>query len=48
VDEPMPLSPRLIAGLSSSASAGAIGCTSGRDALEFGALDFGALTGFFG
>ena len=44
VPEPMPLSPRLIAGLSSSASAGPIGCTSGRD----GALDFGVLTGFFG
>ncbi len=34
VEEPMPLSPRLIAGLSSSASAGPIGCTSGRDALS--------------
>jgi hypothetical protein len=44
----MPLSPRLIAGLSSSASAGPIGCTSGLDALEFGALDFGVLEGFFG
>jgi hypothetical protein len=43
VPEPMPASPRLIAGLSSSASAGPIGCTSGRDALEFGALEFGAL-----
>jgi hypothetical protein len=43
VPEPMPASPRLIAGLSSSASAGPIGCTSGRDALEFGVLDFGAL-----
>src|SRR5450755_5021206 len=48
VDEPRPLSPRLIAGLSSSASAGPIGCTSCRDALEFGALDFGVLTGFLG
>jgi hypothetical protein len=48
VDEPMPLSPRLIAGLSSSASAGPIGCTSGLDALEFGVFDFGVLTGFFG
>jgi hypothetical protein len=37
----MPASPRLIAGLSSSASAGPIGCTSGRDALEPGALKFG-------
>jgi hypothetical protein len=48
VDEPMPLSPRLIAGLSSSAKAGPIGCTSGRDALELGALDFGVFAGFFG
>jgi hypothetical protein len=48
VDEPRPLSPRLIAGLSSSASAGPIGCTSGRDALEFGAFDFGVFRGFFG
>ena len=58
VPEPRPLSPRLIAGLSSSASAGPIGCTSGRCALDFGALDFGALdfiasdfgafAGFFG
>jgi hypothetical protein len=52
VEEPMPLSPRLIAGLSSSASAGPIGCTSGlealEDALEFGAFDFGVLPGFFG
>ena len=43
VDEPMPLSPRLIAGFNSSASAGPIGCTSGRDALELGALELGAL-----
>jgi hypothetical protein len=48
VDEPMPLSPRLIAGLSSSASAGPIGCTSGLDALELGAFDFGVLRGFLG
>ena len=48
VPEPMPASPRLIAGLSSSASAGAIGCTSGREALELGAFDFGVLPGFFG
>jgi len=48
VDEPMPLSPRLIAGLSSSASAGPIGCTSGLDPLEFGAFDFGDLPGFLG
>jgi hypothetical protein len=48
VDEPRPLSPRLIAGFNNSASADPIGCTSGRDALEFGALDFGVLTGFFG
>jgi hypothetical protein len=48
VDEPMPLSPRLIAGLSNSASAGPIGCTSGLDALELGVFDFGVLTGFFG
>jgi hypothetical protein len=38
----------LIAGLSNSASAGPIGCTSGRDALEFGAFDFGVLRGFLG
>jgi hypothetical protein len=44
----MPLSPRLIAGLSNSASAGAIGCTSGLDALEFGALDLGDLPDFSG
>ena len=53
VDEPIPLSPRLIAGLSSSASAGPIGCTSGLDALETGDLEPGAfdlvdLPGFFG
>jgi hypothetical protein len=52
VDEPRPLSPRLIAGLSNSAKAGPIGCTSGRDAFEFGvllsALGFGAFAGFFG
>src|SRR6202034_2703880 len=53
VEEPMPLSPRLIAGLSSSASAGPIGCTSGLEAFELGvleldALDFGAFAGFFG
>ena len=48
VPEPMPASPRLIAGLSSSAKAGPIGCTSGRDALELGALDFGVLPGFLG
>jgi hypothetical protein len=33
----------LIAGLSNSASAGPIGCTSGREAFEFGALEFEAL-----
>src|SRR5947209_18022488 len=48
VDEPSPLSPRLMAGLSNSASAGPIGCTSGLDALEFGAFDLGALPGFLG
>jgi hypothetical protein len=48
VEEPMPLSPRLIAGLSSSASAGPIGCTSGLDALELGAFDFGVLPVFLG
>jgi hypothetical protein len=48
VDEPRPLSPRLIAGLSSSAKAGPIGCTSGRDALEFGVFGFGAFAGFLG
>ena len=48
VDEPMPLSPRLIAGLSSSASAGPIGCTSGRCAFDFGVLPgFFGLSGFF-
>jgi hypothetical protein len=49
----MPLSPRLIAGFSNSASAGPIGCTSGRDALALDALaldalDFAALPGLFG
>ncbi|MES5487925.1 hypothetical protein QMZ05_34740 [Bradyrhizobium sp. INPA03-11B] len=44
----MPASPRLIAGLSNSASAGPIGWTSGLDALELGALDLGVLPGFFG
>jgi hypothetical protein len=39
----MPLSPLLMAGLSSSASAGAIGCTSGRCA-----LDLGDFVGFLG
>src|SRR5882757_5335174 len=39
----MPASPRLIAGLSSFASAGPIGCTSGLDALEFGVFEFGVL-----
>src|SRR5579871_2272967 len=39
----MPASPRLMAGLSKSASAGPIGCTSGLEALEFGAFDFGVL-----
>jgi len=48
VPEPSPASPRLMAGLSSSAKAGPIGCTSGLDALEFGALDFRAFAGFFG
>jgi hypothetical protein len=48
VEEPTPLSPRLIAGLSSSASAGPIGCTSGLEALELGAFDFGVLPGFLG
>jgi hypothetical protein len=43
VVDPTPASPRLIAGLSSSASAGPIGCTSGRLA-----FDFGVLTGFLG
>ena len=53
VPEPRPLSPRLIAGFNNSASAGPIGCTSGRCALEFGTLgfeafDFGDCPGFFG
>src|SRR5262245_23696264 len=43
VPEPKPASPRLMAGLSNSASAGPIGCTSGR-----WALDLGFLPGFFG
>jgi hypothetical protein len=47
VEEPTPLSPRLIAGLSNSASAGPIGCTSGLDALEPD-FDFKGLTGFAG
>jgi hypothetical protein len=42
VPEPRPASPRLIAGLSSSASAGPIGCTSGLDAFEFGAFELEA------
>ena len=47
VPEPMPASPRLIAGLSSSASAGPIGCTSG---LRLGTWRFGfrGFAGFFG
>jgi hypothetical protein len=48
VPDPMPASPRLIAGLSRSASAGPIGCTSGLEALEFGVFDFGFLPGFLG
>src|SRR6185437_10912594 len=47
VPEPMPLSPRLIAGLSSSASAGPIGWTSGRWALDFGVLGFLGVSGLF-
>src|SRR3954447_2181917 len=48
VPEPMPASPREIAGLSSSASAGPIGCTSGRCALDFGVLgDFFEVSGDF-
>jgi hypothetical protein len=43
VVDPIPASPRLIAGLSSSAKAGPIGCTSGRCA-----FDFGVLRGFLG
>jgi hypothetical protein len=38
----------LIAGLSSFASDGPIGCTSGLEALELGAFDFGALRGLLG
>jgi hypothetical protein len=41
VEEPMPLSPLLMAGFRSSASAGPIGCTSGRWAFEFGVLELG-------
>src|SRR5271169_4014440 len=48
VEEPRPLSPRLIAGLSNSASAGPIGCTSGRCAFELGAFGFGVLPDFLG
>jgi hypothetical protein len=48
VEEPMPLSPLLMAGLSSSASAGAIGRISGRCAFDFGVLDPGDLPGFLG
>jgi len=48
VVDPTPASPRLIAGLSSSASAGPIGRTSGREALELGVFDFGVLPGFLG
>ena len=48
VVDPTPASPRLIAGLSKSASAGPIGCTSGLEALEFGTLVFGVLPGFLG
>jgi hypothetical protein len=48
VEEPTPLSPRLIAGLSSFASAGPIGCTSGLEALEPGALDLEVLPGLLG
>ena len=47
VPEPRPASPRLIAGLSSSASAGPIGCTSGRWALDFGVFDFLGTSGVF-
>jgi hypothetical protein len=48
VPEPSPASPRLIAGLSSSASAGPIGRTSGRCAFDFGVLPgFLGLFGFF-
>jgi hypothetical protein len=48
VEEPMPLSPRLMAGLSSSAKAGPIGRTSGRCAFDFGVLPlFLGLSGFF-
>src|SRR5258707_4023686 len=47
VPEPIPASPRLIAGFSSSASAGPIGCTSGPWALDFGVFDFAAGGRFF-
>ena len=48
VPEPSPLSPRLIAGFSNSASAGPIGCTSGRCAFDFGVFgDFFGESGFF-
>jgi hypothetical protein len=42
VPEPRPAVPRLMAGLSSSASAGPSGCSSGRVAFDFGALDLAA------
>jgi hypothetical protein len=48
VVDPTPASPRLMAGLSSFASAGPIGCTSGLDALEYGAFDFGVFAGLLG
>ena len=47
VPEPRPLSPRLIAGLSSSASAGPIGCTSGRR-LGIWRFGFRGFAGLFG
>jgi len=48
VVDPTPASPRLIAGLSSLASAGPIGCTSGRCAFDLGVLaELLGLSGFF-
>src|SRR4051812_34924404 len=48
VPDPMPASPRLMAGFSSSASAGPIGLTSGRPAPGFALGDLTDFAGFFG
>jgi hypothetical protein len=46
VPEPSPAVPRLMAGLSRSASAGPSGCSSGLEALDFGVRDFDAPAAF--